>query len=529
MSENFERGEASKEAPKTDLDQAGEASTEAPNEMPSCPTDEWSTNPRNLFSENYDLNGNNQGLRLKLMSDGFLSLVQAIIRPPRCIYDLSDLGPSLMRLQRGVTITRNDTTIAHDEESGARGTLFVSEFTPTDFRDYDDGHANKGEEPPVVVYMHGNAGARIDPLNNGVLLAVASRGFSLISFDCAGSGMSKGFEYVSLGWFERLDLRLVVKWARRNSKRRRVAIWGYSMGGAATILYTAEEVERAVEKAAKLAMDKKANQDREALAVERGGVEDRGGGEQEGGAEEEEEEGLAGLVVDSAFSSFKMLAKEHPVALQVRGGPFALRVLYPIVRMRVRARCGLDVNDLEIATAARRCGGAMPPAFFICCGGDEIVPPAHGEENYSNYGGPGGDEEGEVGEEEEEEEEEEGVAATPKEAQEGRVDKRIVRLGPDHDHNSLRPQETLEEAMDMLEPLLRNIRTQQEGGGGEGDDGGGQLAALRERRERRIEDARWGPPDARGANKRLPRKEGARWDADWDGDEAGDSDDSAER
>ena len=61
------------------------------------PRDEWFENDRNLFGPGYDHAAKNKGLRLRLASDGYYSLVQAILRPPRCPYSIGDLGPKRVR------------------------------------------------------------------------------------------------------------------------------------------------------------------------------------------------------------------------------------------------------------------------------------------------------------------------------------------------------------------------------------------------------------------------------------------------
>ncbi len=429
-----------------DDDDKGEASP------PCCPGDDWSVSPRNCFSEDYDMDEKNRGLRLQLMGDGFLSIVNAIIRPPRCLYTLRDLGPTInFRLSRRspVTVSRKDFALEHDVHT-ARGTLHLSEWTPDDFADYHSGGGGGGggnptTSPAVVVYTHGNAGSRLDVVNNGILEAVASRGFSLIAFDCAGSGMSQGSEYVSLGHFEQLDLQLVLRWLRRRDKggggggggRRNVALWGFSQGGAASLFCVGRK--------------KKNDGD--------GGGGD-GGGDDDDDDNNASEASVAGLVVDGAFASFKTLAKQHPMAQHIKGGPLALQVLYPFVRMRVKARSGLDVNDhLDVVASCKRAPADLP-CFFVAAACDELVPATHGEAIFAAYRGE------------------------PK--------RRVLLEGPQHDHSSPRPRETLEEAMNFLEPLLRP---------------GVSRDAAQALREKNIEDAAWGPSgNAAAAAKPLPKR-----------------------
>ena len=80
---------------------------------------------------------------------------------------------------------------------------------------------------PVVIYMHGNASARVEALPNlTVLLAL---GVAVFAFDFAGSGKSDG-DHVTLGYFEREDLMCVVAHLRATDVVSTIALWGRSMG-----------------------------------------------------------------------------------------------------------------------------------------------------------------------------------------------------------------------------------------------------------------------------------------------------------
>jgi hypothetical protein len=50
------------------------------------PSNEWFEHERNVFGVGYDMEEKNKGLRLRLLSDGYLSIVNAVLRPPRNIY-----------------------------------------------------------------------------------------------------------------------------------------------------------------------------------------------------------------------------------------------------------------------------------------------------------------------------------------------------------------------------------------------------------------------------------------------------------
>ena len=58
----------------------------------------------------------------------------------------------------------------------------------------------------------------------------------MFAFDFSGSGRSDG-EYVSLGFFEREDLKIVVDFLRASGKVSTIALWGRSMGAATSLLH----------------------------------------------------------------------------------------------------------------------------------------------------------------------------------------------------------------------------------------------------------------------------------------------------
>ena len=63
-------------------------------------------------------------------------------------------------------------------------------------------------------------------------------GFSLFTFDFAGSGMSEG-KYVSLGYKEAYDIKAVIEYLRCSNRVSSITLWGRSMGAAAVLRYAA--------------------------------------------------------------------------------------------------------------------------------------------------------------------------------------------------------------------------------------------------------------------------------------------------
>jgi len=57
-----------------------------------------------------------------------------------------------------------------------------------------------------------------------------------VCFDFAGCGLSEG-EFISLGWWERDDVALVVEHLRKERRVSTIALWGRSMGAVTALLH----------------------------------------------------------------------------------------------------------------------------------------------------------------------------------------------------------------------------------------------------------------------------------------------------
>ncbi|PKA52804.1 hypothetical protein AXF42_Ash001785 [Apostasia shenzhenica] len=80
---------------------------------------------------------------------------------------------------------------------------------------------------PCVIYCHGNSGCRADA-NEAVAILLPSN-ITVFTLDFSGSGLSGG-DYVSLGWHEKDDLKIVVSFLRNNQQISCIGLWGRSMG-----------------------------------------------------------------------------------------------------------------------------------------------------------------------------------------------------------------------------------------------------------------------------------------------------------
>jgi hypothetical protein len=131
----------------------------------------------------------------QMIKQGYQELVNAIIRPPRCTYEISQLGPKSFDYC-GKIFERRDFELRN-----LRGMKVVcSMWEPAP-------QCRHNNVLPCVIYMHGNSSARVEALTQ--LSLVLSLGATLVSFDFCGSGRSDG-NYVSLGAFEKDDLKVSI-------------------------------------------------------------------------------------------------------------------------------------------------------------------------------------------------------------------------------------------------------------------------------------------------------------------------------
>jgi len=76
---------------------------------------------------------------------------------------------------------------------------------------------------PVVIYLHGNSSSRLEGLKMAPELL--KRHINIFVFDFAGCGMSEG-EYISLGWHEKDDLRIIVDFVQKLPGVSKIGTWG---------------------------------------------------------------------------------------------------------------------------------------------------------------------------------------------------------------------------------------------------------------------------------------------------------------
>lgn len=82
--------------------------------------------------------------------------------------------------------------------------------------------------------MHGNSSCRMESLET--IKYLLPQNISMFCFDFAGCGNSDG-EYISLGWWEREDVAMIVEHLRAKRNVSTIALWGRSMGAVTALLH----------------------------------------------------------------------------------------------------------------------------------------------------------------------------------------------------------------------------------------------------------------------------------------------------
>lgn len=241
-----------------------------------------------------------------------------IIRPPRSDYDLDDLGPDVFRVGEGGKQRYDRTDF---ELENMRGMIIQCSW----FRPVPKKFGAPRQMRPCVVYCHANCGGRYDGLEALFLL---EKGFSLFTFDFCGSGMSDG-EYISLGFYERQDLAVVVEFLHSKTLEvDGVALWGRSMGAVTAIMYAAKDPS------------------------------------------------IRCIVCDSPFASLRLLINDLVTQHGGRAGQLIPNAVVSIIvggiRKRIAKRAAFDIDDLDTLKYAALCS---VPALIYHGDQDDFVSP----------------------------------------------------------------------------------------------------------------------------------------------------------
>jgi len=249
------------------------------------------------------------------------TLWKFIIRPPKDEYEDVLLGKIYFTYHKK-KYQRKD----YDLISSEGYIMKCSFFEPLDaFR--------PSVEMPVVLYLHGNSSSRIEGIN--ILEVLLKHNINLFTIDFPGCGHSEG-EYISLGYHEKDDVKIIVDFIDNLPGVSKIGIWGRSMGAATTLLYAHKDQR------------------------------------------------ISAICVDSPFEEFKRLAEEL-VSKHINLPKFIIDGALKIVRGTIKKKNGLDINKLRPIDQVSK---TYQPALFIHAINDELIKVDHSINLFNNYGGP---------------------------------------------------------------------------------------------------------------------------------------------
>ena len=301
---------------------------------------------------------------------GYEQLVHAVIRPPRAKYRMSDLGPAEFTFlnQR---FTREDVELEspnlvfpehlehhpeEDEEEDApplKLKLQLSIWTRkeenaenNDATEETNGAAEEinDKKKTMVVYLHGNASARVEVLSNlSFLLAQGVHG--VVSLDFTGSGKSDG-PYVSLGYYERYDLECVLQYLQQTHGNVDIVLWGRSMGASTALMHASQKTQDNILR----------SQDETHSTIL-----------------------LKGLICDSPFCSLTILCEELVEKAREQGivvPGVLVSVAISMIARSVDHHAHFDIREIAPIDHAPT---ISVPALFVCGADDDFIPPHHSE------------------------------------------------------------------------------------------------------------------------------------------------------
>ncbi|KAF7801299.1 esterase/lipase domain protein [Senna tora] len=247
--------------------------------------------------------------------------INFVIRPPRAEYNPDQYLWEKEFSLAGRTYQRLDL-----ELKNARGhTLQCSHYIPSPFPE--------DTSLPCVIYCHGNSGCRADANEAAVILLPSN--ITVFTLDFSGSGLSDG-DYVSLGWHEKDDLKVVVSHLRNNKQISHIGLWGRSMGAVTSLLYGAEDPS------------------------------------------------IAGMVLDSAFSNLYDLMMELVDVYKIRLPKFTVKMAVQYMRRVIEKKAKFDIMDLNCLLVAPK---TFIPALIGHASEDKFIQPRHSDLIFKSYAG----------------------------------------------------------------------------------------------------------------------------------------------
>jgi predicted alpha/beta-fold hydrolase len=209
--------------------------------------------------------------------------------------------------------------------NGRGSEIVCSHFEPSDdVREY--------KNIPCCIYMHGNSSCRLEALE--CIQYLLPQNITVLCFDFAGCGKSGG-EYITLGWYERDDVAMIVDHLRENRRVSTIGLWGRSMGAVTTLLHA------------------------------------------------DRDPSIAAIICDSPFSDLKKLVNELSSRFTRIPSLFVSPML-KIISQTIKGKAKFDIYKLSPINHVKN---SFIPALFATANDDDFIAPRHCEELHEAYQG----------------------------------------------------------------------------------------------------------------------------------------------
>ncbi|KUF86158.1 hypothetical protein AM587_10005134 [Phytophthora nicotianae] len=316
-----------------------------------------------LEAELKRLGGTGDASVKQLLGKGYRDVVQLVIRPKRALYDVHELGPERFQVaELSVDPTQDNVTQARRRDFDVLNERGLR-VRCSHWQLFAQGSSTPAVTP-CLIYLHSNIGSRLDALR--VRDAALKRGFSVLAFDCCGSGLSDGL-YVTMGWNESLDLFAVLQTLEKDASVSDICLYAHSMGAFPAIANLALRATGAA--------DKKMQAKLETLpyALRTG---------------PKLFKSIRAIVLDSGYASMKEVNEGILREMQQEGFPVpktVMKVAVAAINKSVRKRTEVDIELLRPVDFVELC---YAPALFVAANDDRYVPKEQSHELASKYAGP---------------------------------------------------------------------------------------------------------------------------------------------
>jgi pimeloyl-ACP methyl ester carboxylesterase len=245
----------------------------------------------------------------------------------------------------------------------------------------------------MVVYLHGNASARVEVLPNLSFLLAQLGVFGVVGLDFTGSGKSDG-DWVSLGYYERVDLECMLHYLKRvyggpDGTDLEIILWGRSMGASTALMhagkknFTAQNTRNTSN--SMLGSEEAAYNNSVAAESAMAATNRNGSSTDVTNPNKNNASILKGLVCDSPFASLTHLCEELVERAREQGVVVPGVVISVAIAMIARSVRKLANFNIREITPIEDVGDITVPALFVVGADDDFISPRHSERLVEAY------------------------------------------------------------------------------------------------------------------------------------------------